>query len=100
MKGQIRQAAKAGLPFEEAIQENPVKDKMDSIIKRNDKYETVKVLIMILCQELGLDKREADWDKIGTEVARIFNSYNAACKEFSELTGDRFKTSINDLKKP
>lgn len=100
MKGKIRQAAKAGLPFEEAIQENPVKDIMDRIIKINDKYTIINTIITLLCKELNLNNKERDWDIIGQAVANNYNEYNQACREFQELTGDRFKLSVNDLKKP
>lgn len=57
---------------------------MDTIIERNDKFETVKVIMELLCKELGISV-ESGYQEILDGLRRVTMDYYAAMDEFKIL---------------
>lgn len=66
-------------------------DKMDEILKNNDKFETIKVLMEILCKELGISK-ESQLPEIGRALNDVADKYYKSMEDFKKLT----KKSLNN----
>lgn len=58
---------------------------MDEILKNNDKFETIKVLMEILCKELGISK-ESHLPEIGRALNEVADKYYKSMEEFKKLT--------------
>lgn len=57
---------------------------MDDILKKNDKFETVKVLLEILCKELDISVESAP-NAIFEAINKVTREYYKAMEEFRNL---------------
>jgi len=79
------------LPFgnkddkEDIVIKSDLNEKMDEILKNNDKFETVKVIMEILCKELGIPK-DSQLDVVGRELNKVWEAYWKSMKDWRELT--------------
>lgn len=60
-------------------------EQMDEIIRNNDKFETVKVIMEILCKELGIPK-DSQLDVVGRELNKVWEAYWKSIQDWRELT--------------
>jgi len=72
--------------FEEAttVEKTP-SEKMEEILKNNDKFETIKVLMELICKELGLPI-SADLDSIVRGLHRVTENYYKSMEEWKKMT--------------
>lgn len=66
---------------------------MDEIIKNNDKFETIRVIMELLCKELGVSK-EAQLDEIGGALANVWKKYYNSMEDWRKLTKQGQKQDI------
>lgn len=57
---------------------------MDEIIKNNDKFETIRVIMELLCKELGVSK-EAQLDEIGGALANVWKKYYDSMEDWRNI---------------
>lgn len=67
----------------EEILGTPV-NQMDDILKKNDKFETIKVIMTILCKELGIEDSTQP-GAIGQAVKKVYEDYYKAMEEFKKI---------------
>ena len=59
-------------------------NKMDEIIRNNDKFETIRVLMEILCKELGISM-ESGIQAIAGKLKEVSENYYKSMEEWREL---------------
>ena len=59
-------------------------NKMDDIIRNNDKFETIRVLMEILCKELGISM-ESGIQAIAGKLKEVSENYYKSMEEWREL---------------
>lgn len=59
-------------------------NQMDDILKKNDKFETIKVIMTILCKELGIEDSTQP-GAIGQAVKKVYEDYYKAMEEFKKI---------------
>jgi len=62
----------------------PPTEKMDEIIRNNDKFETIRVLMEILCKELGISI-ESGIQVIAAKLKEVSENYYKSMEEWREL---------------
>lgn len=72
-------------PEEAQIVEKSPAEKMEEIIKNNDKFETVRVIMNILVKELGLPE-SASMEQIVYELNKVSERYYASMEEWKKMT--------------
>jgi len=66
-------------------------EQMDTILKNNDKFETIKILMEILCKELEIPK-DSQIPVIAKALNRVWEAYWKSMEEWKNLV----KTSKKD----
>lgn len=67
------------------VMEKTPSEKMEEILKNNDKFETIKVLMELICKELGLPI-SADLDSIVRGLHRVTENYYKSMEEWKKMT--------------
>lgn len=57
---------------------------MDNIIAKNDKFETINVLLIILCKELGIST-ESQPKEVLMAIGKVYEEYYKAMDDFRKL---------------
>jgi len=70
-----------------------VTDKIDTIIKNNDKFDEVNVIMKILCRSLEINEN-SDGRAIAEALKRVSEAYYRSMEEWRELNKNGQKTSI------
>jgi len=68
-------------------------EKLDTIIKNNDKFDEVNVIMKILCRSLEIDEN-SDGRAIAEGLKRVSEAYYKSMEEWRELNKKGQKTSI------
>lgn len=66
---------------------------MDEIIKNNDKFETIRVIMEILCKELGISK-ESQFPTIAGAVQGVVERYYKSMEDWKNLRKQGQKQDI------
>jgi len=66
---------------------------MDEIIRNNDKFETIRVLMEILCKELGITV-ESGIQAIAAKLKEVSENYYKSMEEWRELNKNGKKETI------
>jgi len=77
----------------EISEEAEIISPMDEILKNNDKFETIKVLMEILCKELGISI-ESDMNAIVMALKGVHERYYKSMEDFRNLSKIRSKDDI------
>lgn len=72
---------------------------MDEILKNNDKFETIKVLMEILCKELEISI-DSDMNTIAMNLHRVHTDYYRSMAEYKELMKFGINRDIRKQSKP
>lgn len=73
-----------GIEEAEIVQKNEISEQMDEIIRNNDKFETIRVLMEILCKELGISV-ESGINAIAGKLKEVSENYYKSMEEWREL---------------
>ena len=66
---------------------------MDEIIKNNDKFETIRVIMEILCKELGISK-ESQFPTIAGAVQGVVERYYKSMEDWKNLRNQSKTTNM------
>jgi len=83
---------KTGNLYENHVK-NEISDQMDEIIRNNDKFETIRVLMEILCKELGISV-ESGIQAIAGKLKEVSENYYKSMEEWRELNKNGKKETI------
>lgn len=68
-------------------------EQMDEIIRNNDKFETISVLISVLCRELGIQVTNQP-GVIGHAIKKVYDDYYKSMEDWKNLTKQGLKHDI------
>ena len=83
---------KTGNLYESPVK-NEISEQMDEIIRNNDKFETIRVLMEILCKELGISV-ESGIQAIAAKLKEVSENYYKSMEEWRELNKNSKKEAI------
>jgi len=82
-----------GIEDAEIVTKNEISEQMDEIIRNNDKFETIRVLMEILCKELGISV-ESGIQAIAAKLKEVSENYYKSMEEWRELNKNGKKETI------
>ena len=74
-------------------EKSDISEQMDEIIRNNDKFETIRVLMEILCKELGISV-ESGIQAIAAKLKEVSENYYKSMEEWRELNKNGKKETI------